>query len=256
MTGGVGTAFYRAPEQEGKTPSKRGESSYDEHAKGPPENGKDFDRLAFERFPKGFTEKVPKNAQRMILWCLERDPSKRPSAEALLNSDLLPRKIEVEQRYLEEALQTLANPQSESYNKILEAMFDSATSDLIEMTFDTDVAAKANNLEINADTQQGAKRVMSPSEAIMKAITDLRAAGTIDIDSLRSVAMSASSLISATAALRQAKNAGKIGKGANGILKRSTNKVTGILAMNAATAAAVNGTADGIQVLILELSKL
>lgn len=186
MTGGVGTAFYRAPEQEGKTPSKRGESSYDEHAKGPPENGKDFDRLAFERFPKGFTEKVPKNAQRMILWCLERDPSKRPSAEALLNSDLLPRKIEVEQRYLEEALQTLANPQSESYNKILEAMFDSATSDLIEMTFDTDVAAKANNLEIIADTQQGAKRVMSPSEAIMKAITDLRAAGTIDIDSHRS----------------------------------------------------------------------
>ena len=308
MTGGVGTTFYRAPEQEGNISSKKGDSSYDEladifslgvilfemfhppfetymeraesltklrgdnvtqkskwkesfsvdsrdstpmpiaaPAKVPPDHGKDFDLLASERFPEDFVSRVPKNAQRMILCCLERDPSKRPSAEMLLSSDLLPRKIEVEQRYLEEALQTLANPQSESYSKILEAMFDCATSDLIEMTFDSDVAAKANNLGTSLETQQGSKRVITPSEAIMKAITDIRAAGTIDIDSLRSVAMSASSLLSATAALRRAKNAGRLGgKGGNGVLKRSTQRVAGILAMNAATAAAINGTADGI----------
>lgn len=306
MTGGVGTTFYRAPEQEGNASSNKEDSSYNERAdifslgvilfemfhppfetymeraecltllrgdlvahksrrktsgstdsrdsmshltissKIPPDSGEDFDRSASERFPVGFIARVPYNAQRMILWCLERDPTRRPSAETLLSSDLLPRKIEVEQRYLEEALQTLANPQSESYNKILEAMFDSVTTDLVEMTFDTDVAAKANNIGKNLETQQGAKRVMSPSEAIMKAITDIRAAGTIDIDALRSVAMSASSLLSATAALRRAKNAGRIGKGGNGIWKRSTQRVAGILAMNAATAAAVNGTADGI----------
>lgn len=77
----------------------------------------------------------------IILWCLERDPKKRPSgkrlssspplvsladrsnfismygpAEELLSSELLPRKIELEERYLAEALDILTSSQvSERY---------------------------------------------------------------------------------------------------------------------------------------------
>ena len=42
-------------------------------------------RQAAERFPASFLESSPENAQRMILWCLERQPSRRPSAEELLS---------------------------------------------------------------------------------------------------------------------------------------------------------------------------
>lgn len=133
MTGGVGTTFYRAPEQEGILVGKKGpkgDSSYgvkaDIYSFGivvfemfhPPfrtymERSETLNRLRSPiatigassktsyRFPPEFLEKAPKNAQDLIVWCLERDPAKRPSAQELLKSDLLPRKIEVEQRYLE-----------------------------------------------------------------------------------------------------------------------------------------------------------
>ena len=104
MTGGVGTTFYRAPEQEGNVAHavKRGDSSYTVQADvfslgvilfemfHPPfstymERAEtltvlrgdrpsstqnetppkdDFKRRAAERFPKSFTESVPENAQR------------------------------------------------------------------------------------------------------------------------------------------------------------------------------------------------
>ncbi|OEU18923.1 kinase-like protein [Fragilariopsis cylindrus CCMP1102] len=37
-----------------------------------------------ERFPAAFTTSAPPNAKEIIIWCLERDPTKRPSAEELL----------------------------------------------------------------------------------------------------------------------------------------------------------------------------
>lgn len=77
-------------------------------------------------FPASFSTSAPKNVQDIIRWCLKREPANRPSAQELLKvrsqllenidsliilesqfssssfkSDLLPRKIEVEQRYLE-----------------------------------------------------------------------------------------------------------------------------------------------------------
>jgi len=164
-----------------------------------------------------------------------------------LQSDLLPRKMELEQHYLEEALQTLTNSQSDSYQQILGSLFARPTPDLIEVTFDTDAAAKANNMgAVGQIALRGNKRVLTPSEGLMHAISDIRATGGMNIESLTSLAMSASSLVSATSALRRARNAGKIGKGGKGLMKRSTQRTAGILAMNAATSAAITGTADGV----------
>jgi translation initiation factor 2-alpha kinase 4 len=125
MTGGVGTTFYRAPEQEGLLPSVKGskiDSSYgvkaDIYSFGivlfelfhPPfrtymERSETLNRLrsdkAKERFPPIFVSTAPENAKKIILWCLQWDPEKRPSAQELLKSGLLPQRIEVEQRYLE-----------------------------------------------------------------------------------------------------------------------------------------------------------
>jgi hypothetical protein len=152
---------------------------------------------------------------------------------------LLPRKIEVEQHYLEEALQLLLHPQSEGYMQLLDALFKRPTTDLIEMTYDTDVAAKANAIGV----EQNDKRISTPSEGLVKAIRDIRA-GAVDVSAF--FAMSNSSLIAATHALRRAKNAGSIGKGGNGILKRSAQRVAGVFAISAAAAAAVEGTIDGV----------
>lgn len=147
------------------------------------------------------------------------------------------------QHYLEEALQTLTNPQSDSYQQILGSLFSRPTSDLIEVTFDTDAAAKAHKLGIaDQNTALGVKRMLSPSEGLMRAITDIRTTSGRDIESVSSLAMSASSLVSATSALRRARNAGRI----KGVKKRSTQRAAGIIAASAAAAAAVTGAADGV----------
>ena len=155
---------------------------------------------------------------------------------------MLPRKIEVEQHYLEEALQVLTNTQSEGFKQIVAALFQRTTPDLVELTYDTDIAAKANNLA----TTQGSKRAITPSEGLVRAISEIRA-GAVDVSFLGTLAMSNPSLISATLALRRARNAGNIGKGGKGIiLKRSMQRVAGILAMASATSAAVSANMDGV----------
>lgn len=281
MTGGVGTTFYRAPEQEGTAQRKKGQSysaqvdifslgvclfemfqppfgTYMERAEyltrvrgentksahtnsSPDLSEDDFESLAKERFPDNFRERVPKNAQRLILWCLARDPRRRPSAEELLRSHLLPRKIELEQRYLSEALQLLTSPQSESYMQILEALFKKPVKDLVAACYDTDIAVKATNKSL---TREG-KRVLTPPEALLRAVSEIRS-GAVDIMSISSLVMSDSSLVAATASLNRSSNTGKLGKGGRGMLKRATHRTAGILAMRAAAAASVTGAVDGV----------
>ena len=182
ITGGVGTTFYMAPEQERNKllRSKYGEGSYDSKAdvfslgvllfemfmppfatymeradvlirlRGDKRFAKaddvsdkkmmvplftkegvaigNWEAIAKQRFPENFLSYVPENAQKIILWCLERSPEHRPSAKQLLTCGLLPRKVELEQRYLDEVLQTLSNPQSEqSYQQILSKLFQRPT---------------------------------------------------------------------------------------------------------------------------------
>lgn len=145
--------------------------------------------------------------------------------------------MEVEQRYLEEALHLLTDTQSESYIQILESLFKRPTTDLIELTFDTDIAAKANSI----GTSQQDKRTVSPSQALVQEIKELRA-GAMSA----SLSMNNSSLLAATSALRRARNAGNVGKGVRGMMKRSTQRVAGVLAMSAAASAAIEGNLDGV----------
>ena len=184
-------------------------------------------------------------------------------ADELLASDLLPRKIELEQRYLAEALEILTSSQvrsnfcalsydvlcvthlciskSDSYLEILRSLFGRPTPDIVDLTFDTDISARANSYALSG----GSKRINPPSEDLLKAISDIRA-GAVDPSSFQSLAMSASSLVAATAALKRARNSGRLGKGGKLMLKRATQRTAGILAMRAASAAAITGSIDGV----------
>lgn len=123
--------------------------------------------------------------------------------------------------------------------QLLEALFKRPTTDLVELTYDTDVAAKANSIGMD----QAARRASTPSEGLIHAIRDIRT-GAVDVSSF--FAMNNSSLIAATTALRRARNAGNIGKGGKGILKRAAQRAAGAFAISAAAAAAVEGTIDGV----------
>lgn len=119
LTGGVGTTFYRSPEQEGHRAEQNKDYNFavDIYALGvttfeifsPPfstlmERAKTLTRLraqgnqdmkvggssnawkeaAKEKFSEDFRNSAPENAQRLILWCLEDSPQDRPSAQKLL----------------------------------------------------------------------------------------------------------------------------------------------------------------------------
>ena len=198
-----------------------------------PNAKRNFEDDAQTRFSDDFREKASDTAQRVILLCLTRDPQQRPSAEELLKSDLLPRKIALEQHYLTEALELLTNPQSESYIQLLNAIFKKKVSEISSLTYDTDIA-------INASRQgRYGKHSISPSDMLMRAISEVRSG----VAPTSVLAMSDSSLIAATAALKRAGNTTKSGKGT---MKRATQQTTGVLAMRAATAAAVTGSVDGV----------
>jgi hypothetical protein len=109
------------------------------------------------------------------------------------------------------------------------------------LTFDTDIAAKVNSFVNSVGDRRS-----SPSEELLRAVSDIRA-GSVNMSSVGSLAMSSVSLIAATSTLKRARNSGRLGKGGKAaILKRSTQRTAGILAMRAATAAAVSGSLDGV----------
>ena len=276
MTGGVGTTFYRAPEQETQEIIQRTgrNSSYtvkadifsfgvilfemfhppfktymeragtlsilrEDHStqKGGRElltnsGAKDLSDQAVSRLPDKFVESVARNAQRLTLLCLDREPNNRPSAKDILAGELLPRKIELEQKYLEEALEVLTSSQSESNMQILNALFASESAkpvgDIVDITFDTDFAVKANIIgKINSGRRQ-----LTPSESLVKTLFSVRPSA-VDPLLLCSLALRASPTMAATEALKGFALTGKLG-------------VAGALAMRAATSAALSGEVYGV----------
>jgi hypothetical protein len=89
------------------------------------------------------------------LWCLERKPDKRPTADELLASELIPGVIELEQQYLDEALSVLTRPQvrllmSASARPSLSSSFDSRLSAVRKLHAHCD-------LHVQSSQQSGAR---------------------------------------------------------------------------------------------------
>jgi serine/threonine protein kinase len=190
------------------------------------------------RFPDDFSSYVPESAQRLILWCLEKNPSKRPSAKELLQSDLVPRKIELERTYLQEALQIISNPQSESYGKILNSFFSQATPQQIELMFDTDACARADIATNSYKTEHHTK----PHNDITSAFEALGSARA-NVELVKSLTMSPVAIHAATSTLNLSQGISKtVRSGKEGELLRGVPQCAAIaVAMSAATTAAITG---------------
>ncbi|CAH0515311.1 unnamed protein product [Peronospora belbahrii] len=170
ITTGVGTAFYRAPEQE------REGQRYDQKA--------DLFSLGvmfFEMWSPPFTtlmeraqalvglrEKhelpgafcAPDDVKKIILWLCEHDPSRRPNAKELLASPLLPAKIEIEGLYLREALKTLANPQGKFFGQLIDALVSQEPLTHADYTYDHLESVKMRTYEIQLRTRTYVRSVL------------------------------------------------------------------------------------------------
>jgi len=195
------------------------------------ESADNWSSEAKSRFPDDFCSYVPENAQRLILWCLEKNPSHRPSAKELLQSDLIPRKIELEQTYLQDALQIISNPLSDSYGKILNFFFSQGNQQQVELMFDTDACTRAD-----IATKSYKKEHHANLESLGSARTN--------IDLVKSMTMSPVAVHAATSTLNVSQAVSKtVRTGKEGILLRGVPQCAAIaVAMCAATTAAVTGS--------------
>uniref|UniRef100_A0A6U6FXU5 non-specific serine/threonine protein kinase n=2 Tax=Odontella aurita TaxID=265563 RepID=A0A6U6FXU5_9STRA len=295
LTGGVGTTFYRAPEQEaaGLVPKPQGETPYGTQAdifslgivvfelfhpafdtyferadvlttlrgdtrlplcgdiaerttcdteptqaSGPKcfdpvsvASGECWKEEAQRRFPADFIRTTPENAQRLILWCLQRSPSKRPNTEELLASPLIPRLLELEQKYLTEALHCLSTPSSTSSQQIIGALFNRPTPHHVEAVYDTDVALKYLNAGENRAT---------PLDCLRKSLEDMGLTHLDHNEPFSSKSMSSNiALTAAASTFKHAKYAGKGGR--EGALRGAPQRTAAVLALNSAASAAITG---------------
>jgi serine/threonine protein kinase/histidyl-tRNA synthetase len=165
ITKDIGTPFYRAPEQETEGPSiGRYGSKADMFSLGiilfemlhPPFTTL-MERVVTlsdvrerQHLPQGFSERVGPNAVRVILWLIRSDPTNRPSAQELLQSPLLPLKLDVDRTLLADALEILANPTSGTFLEMVRAFFTQPHREHVEMSYDlVQLAAKLNLLQPN-----------------------------------------------------------------------------------------------------------
>ncbi|KAL7532970.1 hypothetical protein ACHAXR_004963, partial [Thalassiosira sp. AJA248-18] len=281
ITGGVGTTFYMAPEQEhgkflrsnaidiyslgvllfemfmlkplgctymeradiltalrGETRSSMAKGLSSEEASVLfSEEGEiigDWQHISEKRFPESFRKSVPINAQKIILWCLEAKAKHRPSAKQLLTCDLLPRKVELEEKYLNEVLQTLSNQRSEqSYHQILTKLFERNNPTSVLTTYDSEISIKASKID---------------AHLLVKSLNNVKGSSWSARDMSYSSPMSAVAVAAAISALGRAQHVGTVsGGGKEGeALRGVPQHAATILAMTAASTAAVDGSVDGI----------
>ncbi|GAM21149.1 hypothetical protein SAMD00019534_043240 [Acytostelium subglobosum LB1] len=134
-TARVGTLFYTSPEQESGV--CEGEGSYDDKVDMYSLGIVFFEmwyvfstgheRVAVLRdlrdrgiFPKDFERSHPRQSK-LIRWLTEHDPAKRPSAQDLLQSELMPPKMEDE--YVENSIRVITNPTTQFYQHMLNSLF-------------------------------------------------------------------------------------------------------------------------------------
>jgi len=201
------------------------------------------------RLPQHFQDdkNIPLKAKQLILWCLKKSPSDRPSAKELLNSELLPRKIELEESYLNEALQILANPHSDSYGTILDHLFMIPTMNHVEVTYDTDASVKAETMH-----QKDLMGKQDPVDLLIQVLNEL---GTLHPDvicRLKCTAMSAASLTAMTIALRRTNNYAKFNKGKEGVPRAIQQGYAAALSSVSSASAAITGNACKTKIIFVK----
>ncbi|CAI5745036.1 unnamed protein product [Peronospora destructor] len=170
ITAGVGTTFYRAPEQERE--GQRYNQKADLFSLGimffemwsPPfttlmERAQVLSRLREKHeLPESFS--ASDDVKKIILWLCERDPSRRPNAKELLASPLLPAKIEIEGSYLREALETLANPQGKFFSQLIDALVSQEPLNHVDYTYDYLESVKMRSYEVQLRAKTYVRNVL------------------------------------------------------------------------------------------------
>ena len=141
QTTGVGTFLYRAPEQEEGKQQHRQNDRSDIFSVGilffemcwpsstRTERAYLLSDARVRKFPSAFKRHLQKQHELCNL-CLQLDTSKRPSAQELLHSDLIPVEIGKEQEF-SEALRVLSDRNSVYFSKTLSALFRDSMQDEI-----------------------------------------------------------------------------------------------------------------------------
>ncbi|EFA75486.1 eukaryotic translation initiation factor 2 alpha kinase [Heterostelium album PN500] len=140
MTGGVGTPFYCCPEILQKTIRHYG-VKVDIYSLGiilfemchPFQTQMERSNILRDlrndiKFPPGFEALKPDHAQ-LIRSLIAKDPNDRPTTKELLESDLIPSRIEDD--ILKEAIKTIANPTLSLFNYLMEKLFGMSTDEHI-----------------------------------------------------------------------------------------------------------------------------
>lgn len=164
LTGKVGTALYVSPELMGKASKSTYNQKVDLYSLGiilfemshrPFSTGMErVEALAALRLPNVTIPSYMANnsdcAQqiKVIKWLLNHDQSKRPTAEELLASDLLP-PARLEDNELQEILRhVLANPQSKTYKHLVARCLAQQSDTVLELTYHLGLVQMNSKLEL------------------------------------------------------------------------------------------------------------
>ena len=88
-------------------------------------------------FPRDFSIKKEKE-KRLISWLLANDPKERPCSLEVFQSDLLP--IQLEKSYIEEAIRTVANPNTPYYQKLVKVLMSQEWDRHRDLLYDAPVS--------------------------------------------------------------------------------------------------------------------
>ena len=96
-------------------------------------------RLPSVSFPEGFDEIDIVNQARVIRWLLNHDASKRPTANELLQSDLLPPPQLEEAEQNEVLRSTISNRESRAYKHMINAIFAQPIHPVMDFAYDSEM---------------------------------------------------------------------------------------------------------------------
>ncbi|KAL6618007.1 kinase-like domain-containing protein [Neocallimastix sp. 'constans'] len=147
LTGNIGTTFYVSPEVL-KNKNTRYSQKVDMYSLGiiffemlykmetGMERAKILENIRKEEiiFPDDFNTEKYHNQTEIIRLLLSHDPKRRPTSFEILQSDLLPPKMEDE--YIKETLRTISNPNTPYYNKLMTSLFSKYCDGQTDFTYE------------------------------------------------------------------------------------------------------------------------